>query len=54
MTKAARYNDPSFSMVTREMIRNYAKAVYLQWKGTDILSLPLSGLEGTTLATEED
>lgn len=54
ITKAGRYNDPNFSMVTREMIRKYARAVYLQWKGTDILSLPLSGLEGNTLMTEED
>ena len=54
ITKAGRYNDPNFSMVTREMIRDHAKAVYLQWKGTDILSLPLSGLEGNTLMTDED
>jgi len=49
-----RYADPQFSLVTREMIRDHAKAVYIQAKGTDILSLPLTGEEGTTLASPDD
>lgn len=49
-----RYADPSWSPVTREMIRNYAKHVYVQAKGTDILSLPITGEEGTTLSYPDD
>lgn len=49
-----RYCDPEWSPVTREMIRNHATHVYIQAKGTDILSLPLTGEEGTTLASESD
>ncbi len=52
--RAPRYNDPNFSPVTREMIRKYARAVYVQWKGTDILPLPLSGEDGITLAAEDN
>lgn len=40
-----RYNDPNWSPVTRRMVKDYGKAVYLQWEGTDILTLPLD-LEG--------
>lgn len=49
-----RLSNPAFSPITREMIRNYARAVYVQWKGTDILPLPLTGEEGDTLAAEDD
>lgn len=49
-----RYADPAWSPVTREMIRDHAKYVYIQAKGTDILSLPLTGEEGTTLSSPDD
>ena len=49
-----RLSNPDFSPVTREMIRNYARAVYVQWKGTDILPLPLTGEDGVTLMAEDD
>lgn len=49
-----RYCDPNWSPITREMVKNHAKAVFLQWKGTDILSLPVTGEEGITLASDTD
>ena len=52
--KSMRYANPEWSPVTREMIRDHAKYVYIQAKGTDILSLPLTGEEGTTLSSPDD
>lgn len=49
-----RYADPNFSPVTREMIRDHAKVVYIQAKGTDILPLPLTGEDGTTQTSPDD
>ena len=40
-TGAPRYSDPEWSPVTREMIRNYATAVYPQCEGTRTWLLPL-------------
>ena len=51
---ALRYASPDFSPVTREMIRDHAKVVYIQAKGTDILPLPLNGEDGTTQSSPED
>ena len=53
-TKALRYADPEWSPVTREMIRDHASHVYIQAKGTDILSIPLTGKEGVTHASPDD
>ncbi|MBO5270986.1 MAG: MBL fold metallo-hydrolase [Clostridia bacterium] len=49
-----RYASPDFSPVTREMIRDHARVVYIQAKGTDILPLPLNGEDGTTQSSPED
>ena len=40
-TGAPRYSDPEWSPITREMIRNYATAVYPQCEGTRTWLLPM-------------
>ena len=37
-----RYNNPKWSPITRQMIKDHAKVVYVQCLGTYILPLPLS------------
>ncbi|MBQ8342091.1 MAG: MBL fold metallo-hydrolase [Clostridia bacterium] len=37
-----RYNNPKWSQVTRQMVKDHAKVVYIQCLGTYILPLPLS------------
>ena len=41
-TGADRYNNPEWSPITREMIRDHAKSVYAQCEGTKTFLLPVS------------
>ncbi len=52
--RAPRLLDPAWSPVTRAMVRDHARAVYVAWKGSDVLDLPLTGEQGVTLAREDD